>query len=104
MKTKNKLCLSFLIGILIAPILPELVLAGEEQRAPPEARTAGTLGPAVMRAISQIQEMMQPEDPDDEPDLEGAKAELDDLYNRRFERMNDFEKQTVLNFYTNYCP
>ena len=45
--------------------------------------------------------MMQPEDPDDEPDLEGAKAELDDLY-ERFERMNDFEKQTVLNFYTNY--
>ena len=27
---------------------------------------------------------------------------MDDLYERRFERMNDFEKQTVLNFYTNY--
>ena len=103
MKTNNKLCLSFLIGLLVLPIVPtSLVLAGEEQRAPPEARTAGTLGPAVMRAISEIQEMMQPEDPDDEPDLEGAKAELDDLYERRFERMNDFEKQTVLNFYTNY--
>ena len=103
MRTNNKLCLSFLIGILILPILPvSSVLAGEEQRAPPEARTAGTLGPAVMRAISEIQELMQPEDPDDEPDLEGAKAELDELYERRFERMNDFEKQTVLNFYTNY--
>ena len=103
MRTNNKLCLSFLIGILIVPILPvSFVLAGEEQRAPPEARTAGTLGPAVMRAISEIQELMQPEDPDDEPDLEGAKAELDELYERRFERMNDFEKQTVLNFYTNY--
>ena len=103
MRTNNKLCLSFLIGILILPILPvSFVLAGEEQRAPPEARTAGTLGPAVMRAISEIQELMQPEDPDDEPDLEGAKAELDELYERRFERMNDFEKQTVLNFYTNY--
>ena len=55
-----------------------------------------------MRAISEIQELMQPEDPDDEPDLEGAKIELDELYERRFERMNDFEKQTILNFYTNY--
>ena len=42
------------------------------------------------------------DDPDDEPDLEGAKIELDELYERRFERMNDFEKQTILNFYTNY--
>ena len=103
MISKNRLCLSFLVGILTfsVPFGPA-ALAGEEQRAPPEARTAGTLGPAVMRAISEIQELMQPEDPDDEPDLEGAKAELDDLYERRFERMNDFEKQTVLNFYTNY--
>ncbi|MFL2846929.1 MAG: hypothetical protein ACJZ77_04365, partial [Pseudohongiellaceae bacterium] len=99
----NRLCLSFLVGILTIPALhAPIVSAGEEQRAPPEARTAGTLGPQVMRAISEIQELMQPEDPDDEPDLEGAKIELDELYERRFERMNDFEKQTILNFYTNY--
>ena len=99
----NRLCLSFLVGILAIPALhAPIVNAGEEQRAPPEARTAGTLGPQVMRAISEIQELMQPEDPDDEPDLEGAKIELDELYERRFERMNDFEKQTILNFYTNY--
>ena len=99
----NRLCLSFLVGILTIPALhAPIVNAGEEQRAPPEARTAGTLGPQVMRAISEIQELMQPEDPDDEPDLEGAKIELDELYERRFERMNDFEKQTILNFYTNY--
>ena len=59
MKTNNRLSLSFLIGFLVLPIVPtSLVLAGEEQRAPPEARTAGTLGPAVMRAISEIQELM----------------------------------------------
>ena len=99
----NRLCLGFLFGILTIPALnTPIVNAGEEQRAPPEARTAGTLGPQVMRAISEIQELMQPEDPDDEPDLEGAKIELDELYERRFERMNDFEKQTILNFYTNY--
>ena len=99
----NRLCLGFLFGILtIAALNTPIVNAGEEQRAPPEARTAGTLGPQVMRAISEIQELMQPEDPDDEPDLEGAKIELDELYERRFERMNDFEKQTILNFYTNY--
>lgn len=103
MKIVNKLKLSFLIALLALPALPvQIVLAGEEQRAPPEARTSGTLGPQVMRAISEIQEMMNPEDEEDEPDLVGAKAELDDLRERRWERMNDFEKQTLLNFYTNY--
>ena len=78
------------------------VLAGEEQRAPPEARTAGTLGPQVMRAISEIQEMMTPEDPDDPVNLAGAKIALDELRERRWDRMNDFEKSTLLNFYISY--
>lgn len=78
------------------------VLAGDEPRPPPEARTAGTLGPQVMRAISEIQELMSPEDPEDEPDLASAKVALDELRERRWERMNDFEKSTLLNFYTNY--
>ena len=103
MKRTSGLKLCFLIAALFVPLIDApIVSAGEEQRAPPEARTSGTLGPAVMRAITQIQEMMQPEDEEDEPDMEGAKAELDELYERRFERMNDFEKQTILNFYTNY--
>ena len=55
MKTNNRLCLSFLIGFLVLPIVPtSIVLAGEEQRAPPEARTAGTLGPAVMLSLIHI--------------------------------------------------
>ena len=86
--------------LLIQPVPP--VLAGEEQRAPPEARTAGTLGPQVMRAISEIQEMMSPEDPEDPVDMAGAKEALDELRERRWDRMNDFEKSTLLNFYTNY--
>jgi tetratricopeptide (TPR) repeat protein len=98
----NKLSLSFLIALLSVPVTSQLVLAGEEQRAPPEARTAGTLSPQVMRAVSEIQEMMSPEDEGDEPDMEGAKLALDDLRDRRWDRMNDFEKSTVLNFYTNY--
>ena len=74
MTSTNRLCLSFLLGVLAFPVvLAPDVMAGEEQRAPPEARTAGTLGPAGMRAIIEILEMIQPEDPDDEPDLEGAK-------------------------------
>jgi hypothetical protein len=48
----------------------------EGQRKPPEARTSGTLGPQVMRAISEIQEMMSPEDESDTPDMEGAKEAL----------------------------
>ena len=78
------------------------VLAGDEPRPPPEARQAGTLGPQVMRAVSEIQEMISPEDPDDPVDLAGAKEALDDLRERRWERMNDFEKSTVLNFYISY--
>ena len=103
MRILNKLKLGFLAAVLSVVLLPsQFVMAGEEQRAPPEARSAGTLGPAVMRAISEIQELMQPEDEEDEPDLVQAKIELDDLYERRFARMNDFEKSTLLNFYTNY--
>jgi hypothetical protein len=95
--------LGFLTAILSVTILPlQYVNAGEEQRAPPSARTSGTLGPAVLRAISGIQELLQPEDEEEEPDYEGAKAELDELRERRFERMNDFEKSTLLSFYTNY--
>jgi tetratricopeptide (TPR) repeat protein len=89
---------------VIAPLSFATFAAEEEDgpRKPPEARTSGTLGPQVMRAITEIQEMMSPEDEEDEPDLEGAKLALDELYERRYERMNDFEKSTVLNFYTNY--
>lgn len=103
MTFRNKLKLGFLISLLSVPMLPaQLALAGEEQRAPPEARSAGTLGQQVLRAISSIQVHMSPEDPDDEPDMAAAKEELDELYERRYERMNDFEKSTTLSFYTNY--
>ncbi|MFT4888372.1 MAG: hypothetical protein ACI8V0_002606 [Pseudohongiellaceae bacterium] len=103
MTFRNKLRLGFLISVLSVPMLPaQLALAGEEQRAPPEARSAGTLGQQVLRAISSIQAHMSPEDPEDEPDMVAAKEELDELYERRYERMNDFEKSTTLSFYTNY--
>jgi tetratricopeptide (TPR) repeat protein len=77
-------------------------LAGEEARQPPPTRSSDVLTEQVFRSISVIQEMMNPEDPNTPADMEGAKRELDDLYQRRYERMNDFEKSTVLNFYTNY--
>ena len=80
----------------------EISYAGEEQRAPPPTRSSDVLSDQVFRAISEIQELMSPEDPDDQPDYARAKEELDDLRNRRYERMNDFEKSTLLNFYTNY--
>lgn len=103
MFNSKKLKLGFLVAVLSVPFLPsQLVLAGEEQRAPPEARSAGTLGQQVLRAISSIQAHMSPEDPDDEPNLAAAKEELDELRERRFDRMNDFEKSTTLSFYTNY--
>jgi len=76
--------------------------AGEEQRAPPPTRSSDVLSERVFRAISEIQELMSPEDPEDQPDYARAKVALDELRSSRFERMNDFEKSTLLNFYTNY--
>ena len=61
---------------------------------------AGTLGPAVTRAITEIQGLLQPDD--GEPDYEAAKIELDELRERRFERMNDFEKSILLNYYASF--
>ena len=74
----------------------------QPQREPPPARSSGTLGPQVMRAITEIQELMSPAAEDVEADLDAAKEGLDRLYEAAFERANDFEKQTILNFYTNY--
>ncbi|MGB0321640.1 MAG: hypothetical protein ACPGAF_04900 [Pseudohongiellaceae bacterium] len=104
MKKFNNLSVSVLLVSLMGPFgLTELVIAGEdEQRAPPEARTSGTLSQQVMRAITEIQELMSPEDPEDEPNFAEAKIQLDELRERRYDRMNDFEKSTLLSFYTNY--
>tara|TARA_B110000858_G_scaffold195960_1_gene253554 strand:- start:170 stop:1528 length:1359 start_codon:yes stop_codon:yes gene_type:complete len=103
MRLLYKLKLGFLIAVLGVLILPlELVVAQDEQRAPPSTRRSDTLGPAVLRAITEIQDLMQPEDETVEPDLAAAKIALDELRERRYERMNDFEKSTTLNFYTNY--
>jgi tetratricopeptide (TPR) repeat protein len=71
------------------------------QRQPPPTRTSDTLSDRVYRAISEIQEMMTPEDTAAQPDLAGAKRALDSL-NERYDSLNDFEKSTMLNFYTNY--
>ena len=104
MKNINKLKLGFLsLLLLLSPVLSSTIAnAADEPRAPPKARSAGTLGDQVMRSISRVSEYMSPEDEDDEPDLAAAKEELDELYERRYERMNDFEKSTTLGFYTNY--
>ncbi|MEX2132144.1 MAG: hypothetical protein WD772_11740, partial [Pseudohongiellaceae bacterium] len=90
--------LFIMAGILLATA----ALAGDEPRQPPPTRSSDTLTEQVFRAISEIQAMMSPEDPNTPADYEGAKLALDELYARRYERMNDFEKSTVLNFYTNY--
>ena len=61
----------------------QVAQAGEEQRAPPPSRQSDVLSEQVFRAISEIQELMSPEDPDDQPDYARAKEELDDLRARR---------------------
>jgi len=79
-------------------------MAAEEEdgpRAPPPTRTSDVLTERVFNQVSEIQELMSPEEEGVEPDYEGAKRLLDEL-NERYDRLNDFEKSTILNFYTNY--
>ncbi len=73
----------------------------EGRRQPPPTRSSDTLSERVYRAISEIQGMLTPEDTSAEPNLAGAKRALDEL-NQRYDSLNDFEKSTLLNFYTNY--
>lgn len=90
------------LALIVQP-LPALAQDDDDddgQREPPPTRSSDTLSERVYRVISDVQEMMNPEG-DAEPDLEGAKEELDDL-NERYDSLNDFEKSTLLNFYTNY--
>jgi tetratricopeptide (TPR) repeat protein len=75
-------------------------IADDGPRQPPPTRSSDVLSDRVYRSISNIQEWMNPED-EGRPDLERAKRELDNL-NQRYDTMNDFEKATLLSFYTNY--
>ncbi|MCP5331533.1 MAG: hypothetical protein H7A05_02230 [Pseudomonadales bacterium] len=89
-------------GLLVAGTAYSVnTFAAEEQRAPPPTRSSDVLTERVFKAISEIQELMSPEDEGVEPDYERAKVQLDEL-NERYDRLNDFEKSTLLNFYTNY--
>lgn len=79
-------------------------MAAEEEdgpRAPPSTRSSDVLTERVFKSISEIQLLMSPEDANAQPDYERAKGLLDEL-NERYDRLNDFEKSTLLNFYTNY--
>jgi len=79
-------------------------MAAEEEdgpRAPPPTRSSDVLTERVFNQVSEIQELMSPEEEGVQPDYERAKVILDEL-NERYDRLNDFEKSTVLNFYTNY--
>lgn len=89
-------------GVLVAGAAYSVdSFAADEPRAPPPTRTSDVLTERVFKSISEIQELMSPEDEADEPDYARAKIQLDEL-NERYDRLNDFEKSTLLNFYTNY--
>ncbi|MCP5357258.1 MAG: hypothetical protein H7A06_03850 [Pseudomonadales bacterium] len=89
-------------GLLVAGTAYSVnTFAADEPRAPPPTRSSDVLTERVFKAISEIQELMSPEDANAEPDYARAKVQLDEL-NERYDRLNDFEKSTLLNFYTNY--
>ncbi len=103
----KKKCLAFMSAALVsASMMGSLgfsaaTYAQNEPRQPPPTRSSEVLSDRVYRAIAAIQELMAPEDVNKQPDLVRAKVELDAL-NQRYDSMNDFEKSTLLNFYTNY--
>lgn len=89
-------------GVLVAGAAYSVdSFAADEPRAPPPTRSSDVLTERVFKSISEIQELMSPEDQNDQPDYARAKVQLDEL-NERYDRLNDFEKSTLLNFYTNY--
>ena len=89
-------------GVLVAGAAYSVdSFAADEPRAPPPTRSSDVLTERVFKAISEIQELMSPEDENDQPNYARAKVQLDEL-NERYDRLNDFEKSTLLNFYTNY--
>jgi len=103
MNGTGKLGILFVVVVFFANIgLMEIASAGQDERQPPPTRRSDVLTEQVYRAINEISELMSPEDPDDEPNYDEALERLDRLRDRRWERMNDFEKSTTLNFYTNY--
>ncbi len=104
-RTKQLVSALAMAGVLTAgTVYSAASFAAEEDdgpRQPPATRSSDVLTERVFKAISEIQELMSPEDENDEPDYARAKEELDAL-NERYDRLNDFEKSTLLNFYTNY--
>ena len=89
-------------GILVAGTAYSVsAFAADEPRAPPPTRSSDVLTERVFKQISEIQALMSPEEPGVEPNYPRAKELLDEL-NERYDRLNDFEKSTLLNFYTNY--
>src|SRR5690606_38123235 len=91
-----------MMGLLASASMYSMAASAAEEegrRAPPSTRSSEVLTERVFRAINEIQELMSPEQ--GEPDLVEAKEQLDEL-NERYDRLNDFEKSTLLNFYTNY--
>jgi len=77
-----------------------VIYAGEERRLPPPTRSSDVLSERVITLIDEFQKPMNQEELERAYVL--AKEELDDLYKRRYESFNDFEKSTFLNFYINY--
>jgi|GEM_PF-1682837 len=74
----------------------------DRRQAPTPDNDTGILSERTMRVASEVQELMSPSEDGVEPDLSGAKQMLDSYRERYWERLNDFEKSTLLNFYTNY--
>jgi len=103
----QKRCLAFVSAALVTTAMMGTLgfsaasYAQQESRQPPPTRSSEVLSDRVYRAIAEIQELMNPEDANKQPDLDRAKRALDTL-NERYSSMNDFEKSTLLNFYTNY--
>ena len=90
-------------ALIAAPAEADSVATtGRTRRPAPRARDGEVLSESVVKAISEIQALMSPEDESVESDLASAKVKLDELRESRFEDMNVFEKSTLLSFYTNY--
>ncbi|MFT7292679.1 MAG: beta-lactamase regulating signal transducer with metallopeptidase domain, partial [Pseudohongiellaceae bacterium] len=81
---------------------PRLIPVQSTPRSAPQARISETLSGDVMRIVTEIQKLLDVGERPLDADAAAARALLDQLTIDRYESLNDFEKQTALNFLTNY--
>ncbi len=81
------------------PIRPQ---GPRRARTTPPLSANDELREPAMLALTEIQELLSPQDLSVEPQYDAAKDRLDQFYEANWENLNSFERSLLLSFYVNY--